>query len=81
MKTKRVEVQTTDVGPHTMVMEAEIDDDENILGIFLVIDGVTIAKRIEGDAGDWEVLVPGWVVRDGEDGDLHVKAPPEKSLH
>jgi hypothetical protein len=53
---------------HTVVMEMELDEGDNVLHLILVIDGEDIAKRVHGDPGHWIALTPGWKVWDSKGG-------------
>jgi hypothetical protein len=58
-----------------------VDENGNTVDLLVVVDREVIARRVH-DAGGWEVLVPGWKVRDDENGNIDFTPPEQRvTLH
>ena len=85
MATRRINaIDPVVVGAYTVTMVMEVDEFDDLLTTFLIVDGRTIAQC--PNPGEWEVLMPGWKVRDSEDGGIEIQAPSEddpqsKAIH
>lgn len=79
MRRRRIVLHTSVVEEYDVAIEKVVDDNGNALDFLVVVDGEIIAKRVENASGGWKVLVPGWKVRDDENGNIDF-TPPERRV-
>ena len=81
MKTKRIVVGKSFADGSLLVMEKEVDQEGNVVNLFLRIDGMEVAKRVRPvgqGQGRWEPLYEGWIIGEAPNGDIECWRPGER---
>jgi hypothetical protein len=74
-------LHTSVVDEYEVAIVKVVDENENTVDLLVVVDREVIARRVHS-AGGWEVLVPGWKVRDDENGKIDFTPPEQRvTLH